>query len=308
MTIQQLRSLVAVVTHGGFRAAARALDVSQGGLTKNISSLEEEYAVNLIERTAKGISLSAQGEAFLHFAKAILQETDRAEHWLQNLSKNLSTSVSLGVSIEPSMHFAPVVLQDFRKTLPNVMIRLTEGVALDLLAALRENRIELAVTKLPRLFDSSDLRVQRLYQAEPVIVGRAGHPCSQGASIRELIKYDWAVVGDTSYQGVESDDSTWELFDKEGAGRPRFGAVCNSILSLVSVLIDSDSLARVPRSVVEHPLVKGKLVQIPVSIPSYPYWIAVVSKESRRLSPEAQTLSAMLASYARISKAMARAE
>ena len=189
MTIQQLRSLVAVVTHGGFRAAARALDVSQGGLTKNISSLEEEYGVNLIERTAKGVSLSPQGEAFLHFAKAILQEADRAEHWLQNLSRDISMSVSLGVSVEPSMRLAPAVLSDFRKTLPNVMIRLTEGVALDLLAALRENRIELAVTKLPRLFDPSDLRVERLYQAEPVIVGRAGHPCAVGATIG----WSWAT-------------------------------------------------------------------------------------------------------------------
>lgn len=306
MTIQQLRSLVAVVTHGGFRAAARALDVSQGGLTKNISSLEEEYGVNLIERTAKGVSLSPQGEAFLHFAKAILQEADRAEHWLQNLSRDISMSVSLGVSVEPSMRLAPAVLSDFRKTLPNVMIRLTEGVALDLLAALRENRIELAVTKLPRLFDPSDLRVERLYQAEPVIVGRTGHPCAVGATIQELIKYDWVVVGDTSYEGVESDDSTWELFDKEHAGRPRFAAVCNSIFSLVSILTESDALARVPRSVFEHPLVSRHLSVIPTSAPSHPYWIAVVSKASRRLSPEAQTLSAMLTSYARISKAMSR--
>lgn len=306
MTIQQLRALVAVVTHGGFRAAARALNVSQGGLTKNISALEEEYGISFIDRNAKGVALSPQGEAFLHFARAILEEADRAEDWLKNVSANVSTSVSLGVSVEPSIRLVPAVLQDFRRTLPNVMIRLTQSVSTDLLRALRENRLELAVTRLPRNFDASDLKVERLYQSEPVIVGRAGHPCTEGATIRDLTKYDWLVIGDTSQSGAETDDSTWELFDARGEGRPRFAAVCNSVFSLLSMLMESDALARVPRSVLEHPLVSRKVVAIRTTLPKYPYWIAVVSKTSRRLSPEAQTLSAMLTSYARISTAMGR--
>lgn len=306
MTIQQLRALVAVVTHGGFRAASRALNVSQGGLTKTISALEEEYGISFIDRSAKGVQLSPQGEAFLHFARAILEEADRAEDWLRNVSENVSTSVSLGVSVEPSIRLVPAVLQDFRRTLPNVMIRLTQGVSVELLRALRENRLELAVTRLPRNFDASDLKVDRLYQSEPVIVGRAGHPCAGGATIRELTKYDWVVIGDTSQSGAETDDSTWELFDASNESRPRFAAVCNSVFSLLSMLMESDSLARVPRSVLEHPLVSRKVVAIPTTLPKYPYWVAVVSKSSRRLSPEAQTLCAMLTSYARISTAMVR--
>ena len=79
MTLQQLKDLLAVVSFGGYRAAARALDVSQAGLTKSLAKLEEEYGVNLLERTAKGIVLSTDGEAFVNHARAILQETDRAE-------------------------------------------------------------------------------------------------------------------------------------------------------------------------------------------------------------------------------------
>jgi len=306
MTIQQLRALMAVVTHGGFRAASRILNVSQGGLTKSIAALEEEYGVDLIDRTAKGVQLTSRGEAFLHFAKAILQEADRAEQWLKAHSRDLSASVSLGVSIEPSIRLAPAVLQDFRKSLPSVGVRLTQGVALDLLNALRENKIELAVIRLPRNFDESDLRVDRLYQSEPVVVGRVGHPGANATSLRELVKYDWVVVGDTSQQGAMSDDSIWELFDREGLGRPRFAAVCNSLFSIISMLTESDALARLPRAVLDHPLVSRNLVAVPVVEPPVPYWIAIVQKASRRLSPEAQTLRAMLTSYARISRAVIR--
>ncbi|WP_099722179.1 LysR family transcriptional regulator [Bordetella bronchiseptica] len=304
MTIQQLRALMAVVSHGGFRAAARALDVSQGGLTKSIAALEQEYGVDLIERSAKGVLLTPKGAAFVPLARAIVEEAERAEGWLRAQSGELSTSVSLGVSIEPSIRLAPAVLRDFRKALPDTSVHLTQGVALDLLGALRENRIELAVIRLPRNFDSSDLKVQRLYQSEPVIVGRAGHPGAGAASLRELVKYDWGVVGDTSRQGAMNDDSIWELFDREGLGRPRFAAVCNSLLSIVAMLMESAALARVPRALLDHSLARRNLIPIPVAEPPVPYWIATVHKASRRLSPEAQTLNAMLSSYARISGAL----
>jgi hypothetical protein len=64
--------------HGGYRAAARALGVSQAGLTKSLARLEEEYGVNLLHRTAKGVVLSPEGEEFVSHARAVLQEAELA--------------------------------------------------------------------------------------------------------------------------------------------------------------------------------------------------------------------------------------
>jgi len=305
MSIQQLRALMAVVLHGGFRAAARALNVSQGGLTKSIAALEEEYGIELIDRNAKGVVLTEKGEAFLEFAKALLEEADRAERWLRTQSDGSFASVSLGFSIEPSIRLIPAVLRDFRRIMPEVSVRLSQGMSLDVLSALRENKVELAVVRLPRNFDAGELRVERLYQSEPVIVGRVGHPGARATSLRELVQYDWVVAGDTWQQGPVTDDSIWELFDRESLGRPRFAATCNSLFSIVSMLMESDSLARVPRALLEHPLVARNLAAIAVQEPPIPYWIGIVYKGSRRLSPATQTLLAMLLSFSRISRALA---
>ena len=70
------------------------------------------------------------------------------------------------------------------------------------------------------------------------------------------------------------------------------------------MLMESDALARVPRALLDHSLARRNLIPIPVAEPPVPYWIATVHKASRRLSPEAQTLNAMLSSYARISCAL----
>lgn len=306
MTIQQLRVLLAVVSHGGFRAASRVLDVSQGGLTKSIAALEEEYGIDLIDRNAKGVLLTPQGEAFLPLAKAIVEEADRAAQWLRDCAKGLSASVALGSSVEPSINLVPAVLRDFRKAMPNVTVRLVQGVASELIGALRENRIELAITKVPRDFDSSDLKVEMLYQSSTVIVARSGHALANCQSVRELLACDWLVVGDTSRHGAEQDDSVWELFDSEGLGRPRFAAVCSSVFGLLSILIESDALARVPRAVLDHPAFKKLIVEIPVADakPMQAAGIGIIYKASRRLTPEAQMLVAMLTSYGRISRAV----
>lgn len=103
MTLQQLKDLLAVVAHGGFRAAARALDVSQAGLTKSLAKLEEEYGVSILERTAKGVVLTPHGEEFVAYARSVLLEADSAEEWLRNITRRRPLTLVLGLSIEPSL-------------------------------------------------------------------------------------------------------------------------------------------------------------------------------------------------------------
>ena len=61
MTLQQLRAFLAVVEHGSFRAAARALSVSQAGLTQRVQELEATLGRALLLRSARGASLTDAG-------------------------------------------------------------------------------------------------------------------------------------------------------------------------------------------------------------------------------------------------------
>ena len=305
MTLQQLRDFVAVVTHGGYRPAARVLDVAQAGLTKSIARLEQEHGVALLHRQGKGVVLTDDGVAFLRHAQAVVREADRAETWLRAASNARgagAATLSLGVSIEPSLQLVPAVLDDFRRALPDVALRLTQGVASALLAGVRENRLDLAVTRLPTDFEAGDLAVAPLFESESVVAARPSHPLAAASSpvdTATLSRQDWAVVGDPS-QPAESDASIRELFDARGVARPRVVAVTDSLFELVAMLAGADLLARLPASALAHPLVEGRLASIALDAPASPrYTIAIVHKASRALSPAARTLAAMLASMAR---------
>lgn len=304
MTLQQIRDFVAVITHGGFRAAARALEVSQTGLTKSLAKFEQEQGVPLIERRAKGIELTEHGKEFFQLAQGLLAQADRAEAWLRSVRGAPATTITLGVSLEPSLRFVPPVLADFKRVLPSVTLRLTQSVAPELFAAVRENRLEFAMTRVPRDVQVSDLHMDILCESESVIVAKAGHACAHARSLRELANQDWVVLGDRTLAGGH-DDSIRELFNDGQFGLPRILAVTDSLFSAISMVLESDCLARLPRAVLLHPLAGKSLVAIPLQELPRRYNIAIVHKAGHRLSREAQTLVAMLSSFARISQAMA---
>jgi LysR family transcriptional regulator, regulator of abg operon len=306
VTLNQLRDFLAVVQYGGFRAAARSLDISQAGLTKSLSKFEQECGFPLLERRAKGIALTEQGQAFFHYAQALVHEADQAEYWLKHKGRAPVDSISVGVSIEPLIRFVHAVIDDFRTRLPKVTLRLKQSVASQLLSDVREGRVEFAVLRLPSDFTAPDLSVVVLCDAESAVICRQGHPCARYRSIRDLAEQDWIVLGDQSLPGT-ANDSIRDLFIRHGLNPPRIAAVTDSFFGAISMLTQSNWLARLPRSVLDHPLTKDRFTAIPIAEKMLATKIAIVQKSTHHLTAEAQTLAAMLQSYARISLSAARA-
>lgn len=304
MTLQQMLDLSAVVQHGGFRAAARALDVSQTGLTKSVAKLEDELGLQLIQRTARGVILTDHGHQFMVHARAILSEAGRTEEWLKSVRQDHPKVLAFGVSLDPSLWLAPVVLADFRRAFPNTVVHLMQRSTSEVLNAIRDSRLELAVMRLPEGMESHDLRIDTLYTAKASIFARKGHPRECACSVKELADLDWVVLGDPGRPSY-ADESIRDLFLKQELGQPRVAAVLDSLFGAICMLLESDAVARLPRSILDHPLTSRVLSEIKVSEQTnFEHTVAVVSKGTRQLSAEAAQLVSMFKSFARMSTAL----
>ena len=62
MTIQQLRYVIKITECGSITEAARQLFVSQPSLSAAVKELEAELGIEIFRRTAKGITLTADGQ------------------------------------------------------------------------------------------------------------------------------------------------------------------------------------------------------------------------------------------------------
>lgn len=299
MTLQQLRDFLSVVHHGGVRAAARALDVSQGGLTKSVSRLEESVQATLFLRTSRGLALTEFGERLLAHAQRILHDCDRAEAELDQLRGDEGGQVHIGVSPAPSIALVPAVLPEFRRRYPHARLHVTHGLSHSLLPAVRAGQIDIAITPVPQSLDGAGLHVIPLFPTRPSIVGRRGHPHAHATSIAELKDCEWIITGAPDSMGAPG-SSILDLFAEHGLGRPNVAVVCDSLFDTLSLITRTELLAPLPQAILTHATVSQSLVRIPIRETQKVYTIAIVHRDYPPLPPVAATLVSMLASFAKI--------
>lgn len=71
LTLQQLKYVIAIADTGSVNAAAKNLYLSQPSLSGSVRDLEEELGFALFRRSNRGVTITAEGEAFLNYARQV---------------------------------------------------------------------------------------------------------------------------------------------------------------------------------------------------------------------------------------------
>ncbi|MEX3958606.1 LysR family transcriptional regulator [Trinickia symbiotica] len=175
----QLEFFVLLARHGSLAAAARALDLTPPAATKRLSQLEARLGVRLVNRTTRHISLTSEGETYLHHATRILAEIREMEDAVSS-----SHSVPKGLlRVNATLGFgrttiAPIV-SSFAKRYPHVEVQLD---VTDRPVDLVESGIDLAIRfgELPdkRLNARRVMSNRRFLCASPRYLEKHGTPTS----------------------------------------------------------------------------------------------------------------------------------
>ena len=90
-----LSAFDAVARLGSMSAAAAALNLTPGAISRHVALLEEQLGVSLINRTNKGIELTDKGRRYAEGADAILRNLRLLS--LEAMSNNASTAFGLAI-------------------------------------------------------------------------------------------------------------------------------------------------------------------------------------------------------------------
>ena len=74
MTLQQLKYVIAIADSGSVNSAAKNLYLSQPSLSSAVRELEEEIGFELFRRSNRGVTITAEGEEFLNYARQVCQQ------------------------------------------------------------------------------------------------------------------------------------------------------------------------------------------------------------------------------------------
>ena len=80
MTLQQMKYAVTIADCGSINEAAKRLFISQPSLSGTIRELENELDMTLFLRSNRGITITADGEEFLGYARQILEQYELIEN------------------------------------------------------------------------------------------------------------------------------------------------------------------------------------------------------------------------------------
>lgn len=129
MDLDQLRALVAAVEHGSIAGAADALGISRPTLRGRVAALEAEVDARLIERSNRGITLTAVGAEFVEGARVILADADALVGRTRRAGQEAIGALTVRVPVAgfPPM-MAVVLARELRRRHPGLTLRVASCV------------------------------------------------------------------------------------------------------------------------------------------------------------------------------------
>lgn len=111
MTLQQILYFQRVARSGSFTKAARACFVSQTAISRQISALEEELHVTLLERDTAHVKLTLAGEYFFQQVNELTARLEEVVTRTQTIAQEQQTRLTLGIPTILEQHAISQLLQ-----------------------------------------------------------------------------------------------------------------------------------------------------------------------------------------------------
>lgn len=289
INLNRLRLFLAVVEHGGVRRAADAIGISQPAVSQAIQALEAEVGLALLERVGRAVRPTPAGLTLVEHGRRVMAEavaTRDAVDALKGLSRG---SLALGASTTLGIYVLPEPLGVFHQRYPEIALSLNVANTRDILAQLRDGRLDLALVEGSVPYDDLEATAflaDELIAIVPPHSPFAGHALLSASDLASA-PFLMREVGSGTREVVDRALVAWGIVPNVMMELGHTEAIKRAVEAGLGISILS-------RLTVAREIADGRLVTRPLAVGDVRRNFLLVQRRSSRLSPASQAFLATL--------------
>jgi len=173
INFSQIRSFHAIAKTGSITQASKLLSVSQPTITKQLQLLESYYNINLVNRLARGITLTELGKKLFEITFNIFELEEEA---IQLFSSNLNINKGTLVTGTSGSYYIIKLVKEFKKLHPGIKLKIISSNSNSILDDILDYKIDVGVIGKPISKNNNSFiySIPYLKQKIVIIAGR-GH-------------------------------------------------------------------------------------------------------------------------------------
>ncbi len=257
LNYHHLRYFWAVAKEGGVSRAAARLHVAQSSLSTQVRLLEQSLGQPLFVRAARSMQLTEAGRMALNYAESIFAAGDELVAVLQGRLKSRQQALRVGAVATSSRNFVDNFLRPLLGR-SDVRLALTSGTLRELLGQLRVHSLDLVLANQRVAPTSEDPWRCRRIARQPVSL--VAHPDGR----KRTFRFPEGLAGARLVlPSLETEfRSAFDVMCRRLGVRYELRAEADDMALLRLLARDSDSIALLPRVVVQDELRTGQLVEL----------------------------------------------
>lgn len=281
--LRDVEYFAAIAEHRHIGRAAEALGLSQPALSRSLGRLEASIAAKLVNRTPKGVELTAVGSALLARVRPLRLAVDDVLREAAELSRGVAGELRIGVGPGAADHFLPKACAALFRETSRVTVRTTVGPHRVIMPALLNGDVDVLVSGIGTPADERVIR-QHLYDINFAVVVSARHPLASRkiVSLNELAAERWS--------GASQNDmwpSLERTFEQHGLRPPVVAFDSRAGLPALEVVAESKLVGFVSHEVLQRAKRRLRVVELVVKGCKWRRQMGMSYRKNGYLSPVA---------------------
>lgn len=181
--LKQLRAFCHVVKFGTLARAGEALFLSQASISLQLSALEKELGVRLLERARPRFVLTREGQMLYELARPLVEGLEGLDQQFRSQLQGLDAGeVIIAAGSSTIQYLLPPLVRAFRDEHPGVRLQLYNVTGKDGLALLRQDQVDFAFGSM--LDVPHDLSYEPVQWFDPMLILPRDHPLADKVDIQ----------------------------------------------------------------------------------------------------------------------------